>query len=284
MSADIAATAPFAEIDRDALGVDPALHLAATYAREVEAGIARVWENVFDWEHFPALHAEYFCDVRLLEEHVHGWRVAVTRQPGGPDRRIVIELDAEREWARYRVRIIEGGGAGTEIWTLLATRDAHRTAVEVRFYLPLANPQKLAALGEAYRLAYKRLWDADESMMRRRETLSGWSGRPLPRPVPLGPIAELRHRLPLTLEIDGTPVRLLALADGEIVAHSTVCPHWRGPLDACLPQVGILRCPWHGYRFDLRTGLSADGRSYRLAPPVRVNIDAVTGEAMLIPR
>ncbi len=243
-----------------------------------------MWENVFDWEHFPALHAEYFCDVRLLEEHVHGWRVAVTRQPGGPDRRIVIELDAERERARYRVRIIEGGGAGTEIWTLLATRDAHRTAVEVRFYLPLAKPQKLAALGEAYRLAYKRLWDADESMMRRRETLSGWSGRPLPRPVPLGPIAELRQRLPLTLEIDGTPVRLLALADGEIVAHSTVCPHWRGPLDACLPQVGILRCPWHGYRFDLRTGLSADGRSYRLAPPVRVNIDAVTGEAMLIPR
>jgi len=243
-----------------------------------------VWENVFDWEHFPALHAEYFCDVRLLEEHVHGWRVAVTRQPGGPDRRIVIELDAERERARYRVRIIEGGGAGTEIWTLLATRDAHRTAVEVRFYLPLAKPQKLAALGEAYRLAYKRLWDADESMMRRRETLSGWSGRPLPRPVPLGPIAELRQRLPLTLEIDGTPVRILALEDGEIVAHSTVCPHWRGPLDACLPQVGILRCPWHGYRFDLRTGLSADGRSYRLAPPVRVNLDKTTGEAVLIPR
>jgi hypothetical protein len=55
---------------------------------------------------------------------------------GGPDRRIVIELDAERERARYRVRIIEGDGAGTEIWTLLAMRDADRTAVEVRFYLP----------------------------------------------------------------------------------------------------------------------------------------------------
>jgi hypothetical protein len=58
----------------------------------------------------------------------------------------------------------------------------------------------------------------------------------------------------------------------------------RGPLDACLPQLGILQCPWHGYRFDLRTGLSADGRSYRLAPPVRVNLDKTTGKAMLIPR
>ena len=283
MSADIAAPTNFAEINRDALGVDPKLHLAATYVRAVEVSIARVWENVFDWEHFPALHAEYFCDVRLLEEHARGWRVAVTRQPGGPDRRIVIELDAERQRARYRVRIVEGDGAGTEIWTLLATRDANRTAVEVRFYLPRKDPQKLAELGEAYRLAYTRLWDADERMMRRRETLSGWTARPLRRPVPLGPIGELRQRLPLTLEVDGISLRIMALEDGEIVAHSTVCPHWRGPLDACLPQVGILQCPWHGYRFDLRTGLSADGSSYRLVPAVRVDFDPTTGEAMLIP-
>ena len=68
------------------------------------------------------------------------------------------------------------------------------------------------ARGEAYRLAYTRLWDADERMMRRRETLSGWTARPLRRPIPLGPITELRPRLPLTLEIDGTSVR-----DGDAV-------------------------------------------------------------------
>jgi hypothetical protein len=33
-----------------------------------------------------------------------------------------------------------------------------------------------------------------------------------------------------------------------------------------------------GYRFNLRTGLSADGRSYRLPPAARVNVDP-TGEA-----
>ena len=111
MSADRTTTPIFAAIDRDALGVDRGLQLAATYVREVEASIARVWENVFDWEHLPALHAEYFCDVRLLEEHARGWRVAVTRQPTGPRRRIVIELDAARERERYRVRIIGGNGA-----------------------------------------------------------------------------------------------------------------------------------------------------------------------------
>ena len=207
--------------------------------------------------------------------------MAVARQPGGPDRRIVIELDAEREQARYCVRIIEGDGAGTEIWTLLATLAVDRTAVEVRFYLPRTEPQKLAELGAAYRLAYRRLWDADEHMMRRREALSNWAARALARPVPLGPIAELRRRLPLTLEIDGTPLRILELDDGKIVAHSTVCPHWRGPLDDCLPQLGILQCPWHGYRFDLRTGLSADGRSLSLGAccPRRCRCDNRRGDA-----
>ena len=57
------------------------------------------------------------------------------------------------------MRIIEGHGAGTEIWTLLGTRDANRTAVEVRFYLSLNEQQNLAEIGEAYRLAYTRLWE-----------------------------------------------------------------------------------------------------------------------------
>src|SRR5882762_6077819 len=114
MSDHVAATPTFAGINRDTLGVEPGLHLAATYAREVEAGIARVWENVFDWEHFPALHAEYFCDVHMLEERARGWRVAVTRQPGGPAGRIVINLDAGKERAPSCVLFLEGDAATTE--------------------------------------------------------------------------------------------------------------------------------------------------------------------------
>ena len=36
------------------------LSLAATYTREVRAGIKRIWENVLDWEHLPAVHDIYF--------------------------------------------------------------------------------------------------------------------------------------------------------------------------------------------------------------------------------
>ena len=70
-----------------------------------------------------------------------------------------------------------------------------------------------------------------------------------------------------------TRSRLLELKDGALVAHGTICPHWLGPLEDAVPQNGRLRCPWHDYLFDVRTGTSADGRGYRLAPTRRVMVE-----------
>jgi nitrite reductase/ring-hydroxylating ferredoxin subunit len=119
-------------------------------------------------------------------------------------------------------------------------------------------------------------------MMMRREALlarsrmrSGGSGASMR----LGLLSELRP--PLLVEFDGEPFRILELEGGELVAHSTICPHWLGPLDEAAPENGILRCPWHGYLFDLRTGMSADGRGCRLPPAPRVILDPVTGGVSL---
>jgi nitrite reductase/ring-hydroxylating ferredoxin subunit len=258
--------------------------LAATYSREVRAGIERIWENVLDWEHLPALHEIYFNHVALIEIGNWGWRVELTKTPGTADHRMLLELQIDRAKARYRVRILAGDGAGTEIWTLLDAQGPQRTAIEVRFYLPEHRPERLAALGEKYRSSYARLWDQDEAMMMRREALAARSGTRSERSgaaLALGPMSELRSRLPLLVELDGEPLRILALEDGELVAHSTICPHWLGPLDETMPKNGILRCPWHGYLFDLRTGASADGRGCRLAPAPSVVVDPVTGEVSL---
>jgi nitrite reductase/ring-hydroxylating ferredoxin subunit len=256
--------------------------LAPTYCREVRAGVERIWENVLDWEHLPALHESYFNHVALIEIGCWGWRVEFTKTPGTADRRMLLELRIDREKARYRVRILAGDGMGTEIWTLLEPLGPQRTAIEVRFYLPEHQPERLAALGEKYRSSYARLWDQDEAMMMRREALlarsrmhSGGSGASLR----LGLLSELR--LPLLVDLDGEPFRIIELEGGELVAHSTICPHWLGPLDEAAPENGILRCPWHGYRFDLRTGASADGRGCRLAPAPSVVVDPVTGEVSL---
>jgi nitrite reductase/ring-hydroxylating ferredoxin subunit len=272
-------------IDRETLQVAPSLGHAVTCNRVVRAGIERIWENVFDWEHLPVLHEIYFNTVELLEIGDWGWRVALTKKPGTPDRRMVLELRADRPNARYRVQTLAGDGAGSEIWTLMQPIGPHQTDVEVQYYLPEQRPERLKVLAEKYRSSCERLWDQDEAMMMRREAMIACAadrGLSSEAPLALGPSAELRARLPLSVEFDGEPFRILACEDGTLIAHATICPHWLGPLDEAMPENGILRCPWHGYRFDMRTGHSADGRGYRLAPAPRVAVDPVTGEASLV--
>jgi nitrite reductase/ring-hydroxylating ferredoxin subunit len=43
------------------------------------------------------------------------------------------------------------------------------------------------------------------------------------------------------------------LVDGVPLAYSSVCPHFGGELDVRLRE-GELRCRWHGWRYDVRTG------------------------------
>jgi nitrite reductase/ring-hydroxylating ferredoxin subunit len=52
--------------------------------------------------------------------------------------------------------------------------------------------------------------------------------------------------------------------DGVRRRHGTVCPHLGGPLEGAPLADGCITCPWHGYRFDVRTGRNADGRGLRL--------------------
>ena len=251
---------------------------------QVRVGIDRIWENLLDWDHLPALHEIFFDDVALLEIGSWGWRVEFTKTPGTAGRRMIVELRIDRANARYCARTLAGDGAGTEIWTLLEALGPQRTAVEVRFYLHERRPDRLAALAEKYRSSHARLWDQDEAMMMRREALSTTGRRRRKAsgaPLALGRLRELRQRLPLCVEVDGAPFRLLALEDGALVAHSTICPHWLEPLDDVVPENGKLRCPWHGYLFDVRTGMSADGRGCRLAPAPLAVIDPVTGEVTL---
>ncbi len=67
------------------------------------------------------------------------------------------------------------------------------------------------------------------------------------------------------LLVDGTlaPEDRTVVIGGVTLRHATVCPHLGGPLDGPVVD-GCVTCPWHGYRFDVRTGCSADGRRLSL--------------------
>jgi thiamine pyrophosphate-dependent acetolactate synthase large subunit-like protein/nitrite reductase/ring-hydroxylating ferredoxin subunit len=56
----------------------------------------------------------------------------------------------------------------------------------------------------------------------------------------------------------GTLAIALTYRGGEYGAIDGRCPHQGGPLAEGIFVDGVLRCPWHGWGFDARTGESAD--------------------------
>ncbi len=46
----------------------------------------------------------------------------------------------------------------------------------------------------------------------------------------------------------------LFVVAGEVWAYRNFCPHAGAPLSDGSIKGGVVRCPWHGWAFDLRTG------------------------------
>lgn len=262
---------------------NPGLVVASVYEREVAASLERVWENVHDWAHLPWLHAEAFASIEKRAAGPWGWHARVGFHGGGEAE---IELVVDLEDLRYVARTLSGAGAPGEIWTALEPLDGERTGIRVEFCVPPAPAAKLDRIGQGSVALYRRLWDQDEAMMQQR-TLALRRHEAARKPscdreeLHLGPWEDLRARLPLVVDLAGHPYRLIEVA-GSLVAHSAVCPHLLGPLDDAAVESGVVVCPWHGYRFDVRSGCSADGRGLRLRPAPRVEIDLERSDVRLV--
>ncbi len=262
--------------------VSGSLTSVAVYQRTIHASLSRVWENVLDWEHLPWLHRSSFSDIKLLDSGPWGWCARVGPQPAGEA--IDIELRIERDQGRYVTRTTGGVGEGSEIWTRLKPLSAQRTGIEVEFLVPNVTQEQAEGLAAAYTRLYTQLWDEDEAMMMRREELLS-RRRPAriggDAPLTLGALEDVRAQLPLVVALDGRSFRVVEL-DGALLAHSTVCPHSLGPLDDAPLEQGCIRCPWHGYRYDVRTGLSSDGQGLWLGTAPRVEIDSKSRQVRLV--
>jgi hypothetical protein len=212
----------------------------AVYDRMVRASLARVRENVLDWEHLPWLHRETFGHVRLLERRADGWRAESSLRDGRPGDVFLLDVAFEPDGLTYHSRTVAGRGAGTDIVTHLEPQGPGATRVAVELLAPDVSADRAERIDADFVRLYTRLWDQDEAMMIRRQAL-------------------LDGRL-----VHGTRV---VEVDGVRLRHGTVCPHLGGPLEDAPVADGCITCPWHGYRFDVRTGRNADGRGLRLEMP-----------------
>jgi nitrite reductase (NADH) small subunit len=61
--------------------------------------------------------------------------------------------------------------------------------------------------------------------------------------------------------------------DGRFYAIDNSCPHRGGPLGDGQLDDAIVTCPWHGYRYDVRTGAHQPDASFNV-PCYPVTVEA----------
>jgi nitrite reductase/ring-hydroxylating ferredoxin subunit len=63
---------------------------------------------------------------------------------------------------------------------------------------------------------------------------------------------------------------LMVRRSGQLCAVSAVCSHAGGPLDEGTLDAPVVTCPWHGSKFDVRTGRVCGGPATFSLPALRV--------------
>ena len=82
---------------------------------------------------------------------------------------------------------------------------------------------------------------------------------------------ELEDEQAKLVEVEGQKMALLRV-EGTFYALSDTCTHRGGPLSEGTVEGAEVTCPWHGAKFDIRTGavLGAPARRGVTSYPVRV--------------
>ena len=251
---------------------------AGTYRRELPVTLERLYENAIDWEHLPYLHGSSFSRIECIEAGDWGFRARAWAQPYDERRCFSIELRLDREIRRWITTTLDGAGAGTEIWTHAFALAERRTLVVVDFFVPGIDAARRTEVGRYYADLYAHLYDEDVRMMSERQVqLDAAKGRGIgdaaAAPIILGTLAEVRARLPITIQSGARKFRIVENG-GDLVAYSTLCPHLLGPLGESEVRDGIVECPWHGYRYDIRTRRCVSGANISLAPAPKVIVSA----------
>jgi nitrite reductase (NADH) small subunit len=74
------------------------------------------------------------------------------------------------------------------------------------------------------------------------------------QPVDLGPVEAIPVGEGRTCMVGGREIAVFRTREGQVHAVQARCPHRGGPLADGLVGAGVVVCPLHARRFDLRTG------------------------------
>lgn len=252
---------------------DSSTNHVGSYRRRLPVSLDRMYENALDWEHLPHLHNSSFTVIDCLDAGPWGWRANVIDSNGLASE---LELKLDRTRRRWITKNLSGPNEGAEIWTLVSPIGPHEIEIVVDFFVPNIPLEAREKVGQAYASVYTQLYHEDERMMvtrqleldRRAEvnvsTVSDEAQRIGPlESVESGRLVSCRGR-EYVLHCLAEDTKRVSLTDWVI--YPRLCPHQLGPLDEGEVVDGVVSCPWHGYKFDVRTGANLTGQACQLSP------------------
>lgn len=80
-----------------------------------------------------------------------------------------------------------------------------------------------------------------------------------------GKLSDFKENVPLTFSLSKSLRIVLIRKKNQIFAVNDTCPHLGGPLGEGELEDHEIVCPWHFWRFDIRTGECTDGGSPSLS-------------------
>jgi nitrite reductase/ring-hydroxylating ferredoxin subunit/uncharacterized membrane protein len=83
---------------------------------------------------------------------------------------------------------------------------------------------------------------------------------------------ELRGDELRRVDVDGVPVLLARSRQGEVCALANTCTHLGGPLAEGSREGDTVTCPWHGSRFDIRSGAVVEGPAVFAQPRLETRV------------
>jgi nitrite reductase/ring-hydroxylating ferredoxin subunit len=201
--------------------------------RQVGASVERVIEDELDWRHLAFTHASTFSSADLILEDSRGFEADVILTDGTP-MRMKVRIDEDQHG--YTNSTFFGSQENGRAVCRIRSTGLDSSEMALRFFVPKAFDGDREAAGQFYISLFNRLIDEDEpKMIYRAQALRE------------GPKAHQARRN-------------VTLDDGSTHAIPLVCPHQGLPLDVEPDADGVLQCPWHGFRFDVRTGFCLGGQ------------------------
>ncbi len=253
-------------------GLDRLFYLG-NYQRELPVNIARMIENAHDWEHLPFVHPSAFSAIELIDSGSWGWRTKVELPGTGETQLLQLLVDNEQNY--WATTVLSGSGEGVHIHTQATSISDEKINVDVRFYLeekPVSDEMATMTLGYLQAL-YTQLYDEDQVLMKgRQQALDRRSETAVTdvHVLELGLAEDLQPDLPIVFAFQNNRY-CLNQWKGEWVVYGATCPHLLGPLgDGKVGEDGSVSCPWHGYRFDIKSGRNLDGKCGDLPSPPQV--------------